>query len=67
MSALNPTSPTVLELHSVFKLITYSYEPPVTEESKANKQYTQIVQPLNELKINITQSVSLMTTLFQLA
>jgi hypothetical protein len=27
-----------------FKLITYSYEPPVTDASKANKQYTQNVR-----------------------
>jgi hypothetical protein len=28
----------------VFKLVTFGYEPPVTDLSKANKQYTKIVQ-----------------------
>jgi hypothetical protein len=42
--ALNPTSPTVLELRQVFKLITLAHKSPVTDTSKANKQYPEIVR-----------------------
>jgi hypothetical protein len=34
----------VPELRWVFKPITYSYEPPVTDVSEANKQYNQNVR-----------------------
>jgi hypothetical protein len=43
-AALNPTSPTVLELRWVFKLAAQCHTPSATKESTANKQHIEIVR-----------------------
>jgi hypothetical protein len=44
MSLHSNKSPTVLELQLVFKLKMHIHKPPVTDASKANKQYPQNVR-----------------------